>query len=94
MSLFILKPRVGSRCFCLIRKTLHCINLSRHNKHAEIVSYLRTLDKGDVTEVYGRTIAWMADNVSYEEFISFRRRVWSSGLYTSHVKSKEEQNDA
>lgn len=87
-----LKPRVGSNLFRLQKETLHSINLCRHDKGAEFVSYLQTLDTRERTEVYGRTLAWLADNVDYEMFIAIRKLVWSSGLYTCHVK-REGTND-
>lgn len=90
MKLPMLKPRAGTNGFRLLKEKLHCINLCRKNKYVDAVGYLRTLDQADVTEVYGRTLAWLADNASYEEFISFRRLVWSSGLYTSQVKEREQ----
>jgi hypothetical protein len=87
-----LKPRVGSDLFRLQKETLHSINLCRHDKGAEFVSYLQTLDIRERTEVYGRTIAWLADNASYEMFTTIRRLVWSSGLRTCQVQ-REGTND-
>ncbi len=83
-----LRPRAGTISFQLLRSSLHCINLCRHNKYADAVSYLQSLDDKDRTEVYGRTIAWLADNASYDTFITFRKQVWSAGFFTSQVKSE------
>jgi hypothetical protein len=86
-----LRPRAGTISFRLLKSTLHCINLCRHNKDtnfADAVGYLRSLDHKDRTEVYGRTIAWLADNASYDTFITFRKQVWSAGFFTSQVKSE------
>ena len=91
MDITTFKPRVGSLSFHLMLATIHCINLCRHDRDAEIVSYLRTLNTKERVEVYGRLLAWVADHSTYDKFVALRRRVWSSGLTTCHVVSKEDQ---
>lgn len=81
------KPRVGTDAFRLLRYTLHCINLCRHEEDVEFVSYLGRLGIRDRSEVYGRTLAWLADH-SYERYNAVRHLVWASGLKTCHVESE------
>lgn len=83
------KPRVGTMGFSLMLATLHCINLCRHDRDAEIVSYLRRLGIKDRVEVYGRVLSWLADHSSYDKFVSLRRKVWDSNLLTCHVREED-----
>jgi hypothetical protein len=82
------KPRVVPRVQRLTGNTLHCIKLCRYGRDAEFVSYLERLDIRDRSEVYGRTMAWVADFFRPSRHYQLRHLVWESGLKTCHVESE------
>jgi hypothetical protein len=82
------KPRVVPRVQRLTGNTLHCIKLCRYKRDAEFISYLGRLDIRDRPEVYGRTLAWVAERSGYGRYVKLRHLVWRSGLKTCHVESE------